>query len=191
MGMTEAEAIQLCRSGNPMGLKTLYELHREKVYRLSWRMLGAPHDAEDAVQEVFLKVFRTAEQWRGDSAFSTWLYRMTSNHCLDVLRRKKVVNFASLDAEDAEGRKFEPADPKDKTGRGGKALCPLVARSLEILPAAQRACLLMREMEDLSYEEIAGALKMNLGTVKSNIHRAKTALKAALEKAGLSPEDYR
>jgi RNA polymerase sigma-70 factor (ECF subfamily) len=189
--MTEAEATQLCRSGNPKGLKTLYEMHREKVYRLSWRMLGTPQDAEDAVQEVFLKAFRTASQWRGDSAFSTWLYRMTSNHCLDILRRKKVVHFASLDAEDSEGRKYEPADPKDRTGRGGRELSPLVARSLRILPPGQRACLLMREMEELSYEEIAQALKMNLGTVKSNIHRAKSTLKAGLEKAGLTPEDFR
>ena len=63
--MTENEAIECCRSGDPGGLKILYDLHREKVYRLSWRMLGSPTDAEDSVQEVYLKVFRTVGQWRG------------------------------------------------------------------------------------------------------------------------------
>jgi RNA polymerase sigma-70 factor (ECF subfamily) len=139
---------------------------------------------------VFLKVFRALGQWRGDSAFSTWLYRLTANHCLDVLRRRKVVRFISLDSEDSEGRKFEPADPSDRTGRMGKGLNPFLAGSLEVLPPPQRACLLMREMEDLSYEEIAAALDMNLGTVKSNIHRAKAALRTRLEKAGYTPDDY-
>jgi len=189
--MTEAEAIELCRSGDPNGLKVLYDLHHEKVFRLSWRILGTPQDAEDAVQEVYLKVFRTVSQWRGDSAFSTWLYRMTSNHCLDVLRRKKVVSFSSLEKRDGEGMAFDPADPADRTGQGGRALGPEVDRALAALPPAQRACLLMREMEELPYEDIAQALQMQLGTVKSNIHRAKATLKAKLEKSGFTPEDFR
>lgn len=183
--MTEHEAIQLCRSGDPGGLKLLFELHREKVFRLSWRMLGRPHDAEDAVQEVFLKVFRSLEQWRGDSAFSTWLYRMTANHCLDVLRRRKVVSFQPIEGA------LDPADPADKTGGGGDVLGSTLTRVLEGLPPAQKACLLMREIEDLSYEEIAQSLEMNLGTVKSNIHRAKIYLKGKLEKSGFTPEDFR
>lgn len=183
--MTENEAIQLCRSGDPGGLRTLFDLHREKVFRLSWRMLGSPHDAEDAVQEVFLKVFRTVEQWRGDSAFSTWLYRLTANHCLDVLRRRKVVAFHPLE------HVAEPSDEADRTGSGGEVLGPALTKALQDLPPAQRACLVMRELEDLSYEEIAQALNLHLGTVKSNIHRAKGTLKERLAKSGFSPEDFR
>jgi RNA polymerase sigma-70 factor (ECF subfamily) len=183
--MTENEAIQLCRSGDPGGLKLLFDLHHERVFRLSWRMLGKPHDAEDAVQEVFLKVFRTVGQWRGDSAFSTWLYRLTANHCLDVLRRRKVVNFQPIEGA------LDPADTADRTGQGGEVLGPVITSALDALPAAQKACLLMREIEDLSYEEIAKALGMNLGSVKSNIHRAKAYLKEKLEKSGFTPEDFR
>jgi len=182
--MTENEAIERCRSGDPGGLKTLYDLHREKVYRLSWRMLGSPHDAEDSVQEVYLKVFRTVGQWRGDSAFSTWLYRLTANHCLDVLRRRKVVQFRPLEGGP------DHADKSDRTGAGGGALGPQVSQALQGLPPAQRACLLMREIEDLTYEEIAQSLGMNLGTVKSNIHRAKAFLKGKLEKSGFTSDDY-
>jgi len=183
--MTENEAIQLCRSGDPNGLKLLFELHHEKVFRLSWRMLGKPHDAEDAVQEVFLKVFRTVGQWRGDSAFSTWLYRLTANHCLDVLRRRKVVSFQSIEGA------LDPIDPTDRTGQGGEVLGAEITQVLQGLPPAQKACLLMREIEDLSYEEIAKSLGMNLGSVKSNIHRAKSYLKGKLEKSGFTPEDFR
>jgi RNA polymerase sigma-70 factor (ECF subfamily) len=144
-----------------------------------------PSCAEDAVQEVFLKVFRSLERWRGDSAFSTWLYRMTANHCLDVLRRRKVIAFHPIEGA------LDPADPADRTGRGGEFLGPLVEKALSGLPGAQKACLLMREMEELSYEEIAKTLGMQLGTVKSNIHRAKSTLKVRLEKSGFSPEDFR
>ena len=80
--MTELEAIDLCRRGEVSGLQVLFELHRTKVYHLSWRMLGSPQDAEDVLQEIYLKVFDRIKNYRGDSAFSTWLYRMTTNHCL-------------------------------------------------------------------------------------------------------------
>jgi RNA polymerase sigma-70 factor (ECF subfamily) len=183
--MTEQEAIQLCRAGDPEGLKPLYELYREKVYRLSWRMLGTPQAAEDAVQEVYLKVFRTVAQWRGDSAFSTWLYRLTANHCLDILRRRKVLTFHPIEGA------LDPADPSDRTGQGDGSLGPAVTAALRGLPDKQRACLLMREIEDLPYEEIARALGLRLGTVKSNIHRAKAYLKNRLSRSGVSPEDYR
>ena len=91
--MTELEAINRCQRGDITGLNVLYELHRTKVFNLSWRMLGSPHDAEDSLQEVFLKVFDRIKNYRGDSAFSTWLYRMTTNHCLDILRRRKILAF--------------------------------------------------------------------------------------------------
>jgi RNA polymerase sigma-70 factor (ECF subfamily) len=181
--MTEQEAIDHCRQGNVEGLRLLFELHRSKVYGLSWRMLGSPHDAEDALQEVYLKVFDRIKNYRGDSAFSTWLYRMTTNHCLDVLRRRKVVPFLG----------FEKApEVEDRTAEGAVmdlGLSPAVRRALAKLPEKQRACLLLRETQDLSYEEIAQALEITVGTVKSNLHRAKEVLKDLFAKEGLSPQD--
>lgn len=181
--MTEHEAIDSCRKGDASGLRVLYELHRTKVYHLSWRMLGSPQDAEDALQEVFLKVFDRVKNYRGDSAFSTWLYRMTTNHCLDLLRRKKIVSF--LGFENAPEAQDRAADAKVLD----LGLSPAVRRALERLPEKQRACLLLRETEGQSYEEIAEALGLTLGSVKSNIHRAKTVLKGCLEEEGVTPED--
>jgi RNA polymerase sigma-70 factor (ECF subfamily) len=181
--MTELEAIQRCQKGDIAGLHMLYELHRTKVYNLSWRMLGSPQDAEDALQEIFIKVFDRIKNYRGDSAFSTWLYRMTTNHCLDLLRRRKILTF--LGFENAP----EVQDRKDSEKAVNLGFSPAIAKSLEKLPGKQKACLLMREMEDLSYEDIATALQLSLGSVKSNIHRAKAFLKETLEKEGLSQED--
>ena len=181
--MTETEAIDRCRAGDIAGLHVLYEIHRSKVYNLSWRMLGSSQEAEDALQDVFIKVFDRIKNYRGDSAFSTWLYRMATNHCLDVLRRRKILSFLG----------FENAPEVEDKKEDGRAIdlgfSPVIAKALEKLPNKQKACLLMREMEELSYEDIAAALGLSLGSVKSNIHRAKAFLKECLEKEGVSPQD--
>lgn len=181
--MTEFEAIDRCRAGDIAGLHVLYELHRKKVYNLSWRMLGTPQDAEDALQEVFIKVFDRVKNYRGDSAFSTWLYRMTANYCLDILRRRKILSFMGF--ENAP----EVEDKKQSGREADLGISPVIESALQKLPEKQRACLLMREMEELSYEEIAQALGLSLGSVKSNIFRAKGFLKSCLEKEGVSPDD--
>lgn len=181
--MTENEAIDRCRRGDISGLHILFELHRTKVYNLSWRMLGSPQEAEDVLQDIFLKVHDRVKNYRGDSAFSTWLYRMTTNHCLDLLRRRKILAFLGFEnAPEAQDKKAE-AKVVDL------GLSPVVAKALARLPEKQKACLLMREMQEMSYEDIAKALELSMGSVKSNIHRAKAALKECLEKEGLSPDD--
>ena len=181
--MTELEAIERCRQGDISGLHVLYDLHRTKVYHLSWRMLGSPHDAEDVLQEIFLKVFDRIKNYRGDSAFSTWLYRMTTNHCLDILRRRKIVAF--LGFENAP----EVEDKKDSAKAMDLGFSPVLAKALEKIPEKQKACFLLREMEEMSYEDIAESLQLSLGSVKSNIHRAKAYLKEYLEKEGLTLKD--
>ena len=181
--MTETEAIDRCRRGDITGLSELFEMHRVKVFRLSWRMLGSEQDAEDVLQEIYLKVFDRIKNYRGDSAFSTWLYRMTTNHCLDILRRRKIIAF--LGFENAP----EAVEKKDSTKALNLGLSPVVEKALAKLPEKQKACLLLREMEELSYEDIAASLQLSLGSVKSNIHRAKGFLKEYLEKEGLTPED--
>lgn len=181
--MTETEAIRRCRQGDPSGLKVLFDLHRDKVFRLSWRMLGGPQDAEDAVQEVFLKVFRVIASYRGDSAFSTWLYRLTANHCLDLLRRRKVLSFIGMDHAP------EPPSPEDASVSARRHLSPVVQEALASLPEKQRACLILCEMEEMSYEEISKTVGISLGSVKSSIHRAKQAMRQALERRGMSAED--
>lgn len=181
--MTEAQAIERCRRGDPSGLKVLFDLHRDKVFRLSWRMLGSPHDAEDAVQEVYLKVFRTVGSYRGDSAFSTWLYRLTANHCLDILRRRKIIAFIGMD-------KAPDPPSKEDTSVGARShLSPVIQKALARIPEKQKACLLMCEMEEMTYEEISVSLGISLGSVKSSIHRAKSAMKKHLEKEGMTAED--
>jgi len=181
--MTELEAIQRCQQGDITGLHVLFDLHRTKVYNLSWRMLGTPQDAEDALQEIFIKVFDRIKNYRGDSAFSTWVYRMTTNHCLDLLRRRKIVTFLGFEnAPEAE-------DKKDSEKAVDLGMSPVIAKALEKLPEKQKACLLLREMDELSYEDIAAALQLSLGSVKSNIHRAKAFLKETLGKEGLTQED--
>jgi RNA polymerase sigma-70 factor, ECF subfamily len=181
--MTETEAIDRCQRGEMAGLHLLYEMHRTKVFNLSWRMLGSPHDAEDVLQEIFLKVFDRIKNYRGESAFSSWLYRMTMNHCLDLLRRRKVLSFLGFESVP------ELEDKKSQHKVANLGLSPVIIKALDKLPEKQKACLLMREMEEMTYEDIAAVLRLSLGSVKSNIHRAKVYLKSHLESEGLSPDD--
>lgn len=174
--MTEAEAIQRCREGDVEGLRVLFDLHHAKAYRLAWRMLGSPEEAEDAVQEVFLKVYRKASLYRGDAAFSTWLYRLTANHCLDELRRRKFRSFLGMEALE----RFPGSGDPVREAEARRGLSAGVWAALHRLPPRLRACLLLRELEEKSYGEIAEILGLNEGTVKSSLHRAKERLRELL-----------
>jgi RNA polymerase sigma-70 factor (ECF subfamily) len=125
--MTETEAIERCRQGDMAGLQVLFDLHRSKVLNLSWRMLGSEHEAEDALQEIFIKVFDRVKSYRGDSAFSTWVYRMTTNHCLDILRRRKILSFMGFENVP------EVADKKDSEKAVNLGFSPVIAKTLEKL----------------------------------------------------------
>lgn len=179
----ELELIHKAAEGDAHAFEALLLAYQKQVYNLALRMTGNPDDAMDLSQEAFIKAWRGLSSYRFDSAFSTWLYRLTSNVCIDALRRNRrrqaVAETVSLDDDDSW---IEPADWEGDPQRllERAELSRAVERGLEALPDHFRQVLVLRELSGLSYQEIGTAMELDLGTVKSRIARARVALRKIL-----------
>ena len=167
------ELVRAAAGGDEDAFAQLVALHEKKVYNLALRMCGDPEDAWDAAQEAFLSAWRGLPSFRGEAGFSTWLYRLTSNAAIDLLRRnKRQRGEASLDDEnlgiDAVDRAPSPQEQAEAAELRGA-----VTAGLFRLSDAHRQALILREVQGLSYEEIAAALAVDMGTVKSRISLRK------------------
>lgn len=185
--MTVEELVWAAAKGNTLAFEELVRLHEKKVYALALRMCGSSEDAADAAQEAFLSAWRGLPSFRGEAGFSTWLYRLTSNAAIDQLRRsRRQREEASLDAGDLP-LDVPDGQPGPQEAAESTELQKAVADGLRQLSEDHRQILLMREYQELSYDEIAQALEVDLGTVKSRISRARRALrKILLERGNLS-----
>ena len=178
--MNELLLISRARGGDREAFGALVEQYRDNVYRLAYRMCGNAYDADEAAQEAFVAAWRALPNFRGDAKFSTWLYRLTTNAAIDVMRREKRHQTVG------DGEMIEVADdadsPQETVERTEQQ--EAVQEALATLSEEYREVLLLRYMEELDYAEIAEVLQLPSGTVKSRINRAKAALKAALLKSG-------
>ena len=182
------ELVRAATGGDEDAFAQLVALHEKKVYNLALRMCGDPEDAWDAAQEAFLSAWRGLPSFRGEAGFSTWLYRLTSNAAIDLLRRnRRQRGEASLDDEnlgiDAVDRAPSPQEQAEAAELRGA-----VTAGLFRLSDAHRQALILREVQGLSYEEIAAALAVDMGTVKSRINRGRKKLRIfLLERGNFSP----
>ena len=182
--MEEKELILRCQKGDEAAFESLIRLHEKKVYTLCRRMCRDEDDALEAAQDTFLAVWRGIGSFRADAAFSTWLYRLATNACLDLLRReKRHGGEVSLDDPDAA---LDPPDPSPLPEEAAERAETRrqVREALLALPDDYREVLLLRETEQLSYAEIAEITGLELGTVKSRISRARLALRNYLAASG-------
>ena len=181
----ERKLIKAAARGSADAFESLVRENERMVYALSLRILGNEQDAQDAVQEVFLKAWRSLASFRGDSRFSVWLYRMTNNACLDQLRRRRVTLVSLTPEEDGEQAPDIPdplPGPQELLER--KELQKAVRSALSELPEDFRRAIVLRETAGLSYAEIAEAMDIDVGTVKSRIFRARKKLCALLTARG-------
>lgn len=190
---TELETIKSVLSGCIDDFEVLVHEYEKPVYNLALRMTGSIEDAQDLTQETFIKAYRRLDSFRGDSKFSSWLYRIASNVCLDHLRAKSRTGTVSISLEDEDGEESElcirdPA-PSVEDSVLGTLTREAVQRGLDVLPEAQRQILLLREISGLSYDEIAQALSLESGTVKSRIFRARKKLCKFLLSDGNIPDE--
>ncbi len=182
--MTVDELARRAAGGDEDAFAQLVGLHEKKVYGLALRMCGNPEDAADAAQEAFLAAWKGLPRFRGEAGFSTWLYRLTSNAAIDHLRRvKRQRGEVSLDGG---GPGLDAVDdaPSPQAQAEETELREAVAEGLSMLSEDHRQALLLRELRGLSYEEIASELRVDLGTVKSRISRARGSLRKILVKNG-------
>lgn len=179
--------IERAQKGDRSALNDLVRKHQERAYQYAYRLTRNQDEAADVVADAFVRVFNALPNFKGQSAFSTWLYRILTNCFLDIRKKEKNRPTTSLDTtiETGEGemeRQFEDDGPSplDETERSerGQAIEDAVTQ----LPEYQRAMIVMYHAEQLSYEEIAEALDLPIGTVKSRLNRARLSLRELLAK---------
>lgn len=184
--------VQRVLEGDTNAFEELVLEYEKKVYNVALRMLNNSEDAADMTQEAFIKAYNSLSGFRGDSKFSVWLTRIVSNLCLDFLRSRNRRPTVSLSMEDEDGEDVQ-LDIADTSQSPGQLLersltRESVRRGLQSLPEDYREILLLREIQGLSYDEIAAALDIEVGTVKSRIFRGRKKLCDYLIKDGNIPE---
>lgn len=184
----EAALIQRCAAGDEAACAELVAEHERMVYQLAFHLLGDRDEALDLSQEVFLRVFRTVHSFRGQSALRTWIYRIVINQARNRQRwwrRRRRNDQVSLDQHLLEhGDVRQPGDgtsPHRALAR--KELATRLWRALDALPFDQRTVVVLREIDGMSYDEIAFSLGVAIGTVKSRLTRARTTLRHDLQEA--------
>lgn len=187
--MTEQELVSRIREGDADAFAILLEQHQKKVYSLAFRMVRHGEDAADITQEVFLSAWKGMGSFHGDCALSTWLYRLTSNACIDFLRREKRKAAAGLHLsldDTEEGETWNLPDFRGDPHRclEEKQTREAIAAGMDALSQEHRTVLALREISGLSYAEIADVLDLEEGTVKSRIARARLALRKKLLESG-------
>ena len=188
----EAAIVRKVLGGDANAFETLVLEYEKNVYNIALRMTGNSEDAADMTQEAFIKAYNSLSGFRGDSKFSVWLTRIVSNLCLDFMRSRNRRPTVSLSMEDEDGEDVQ-LDIAD-TSQSPEQLLERsltresVRRGLQSLPEDYREILLLREIQGLSYDEIAAALDIEVGTVKSRIFRGRKKLCDYLIKDGNIPE---
>ena len=180
----DLKTIRRCKRGEEAAFAEILSRYRGPIYNLCYRMSRNAEDARDLGQEVFIKVFSLLDRFDENYAFSSWLFRIATNHCIDHLRRNRL-RFLSLDGgvgQDGEEYEFQLPDTgpaPDKVLERKQALERL-EEVINDLPPHYKAITLLRHDQQMSYEEIAQVLSLPLGTVKARIHRARQQVQQML-----------
>ncbi|MDE2127036.1 MAG: sigma-70 family RNA polymerase sigma factor [Armatimonadetes bacterium] len=182
---SEQRIIEQCKRGDRNAFDRLMATYQKRVYNLAYRLTGNYDDANDVSVDAFIRVFQAIKLFRGDANFSTWLYRIVTNVYLD--RRKRAQNrthlsleeYISLD-ESSVSRQVEDPAPRPSEVAEQRERAETIQQAIETLPDYQRAMIVLYHTEGLSYEEIAEAMDLPIGTVKSRLNRARLTLRSRL-----------
>lgn len=186
MELDDKTLVARCRAGDQDAYRQLVQRYQRKVYGVAFGMLHNAEDAMDVTQEAFIRVHRYLDRFKGTSSFFTWLYRITVNLCIDHLRKESKAQ--TVDYDDAISHADQEADlqrpwsldtnPANAMDR--KELREVIEKALKSLSPNHRAVILMREVEGLSYKEMARAMKCSKGTIMSRLFHARRRMQAAV-----------
>lgn len=196
MGQDEKLLISRSKAGDIEAFEELIEAYQKKIFSFAYRIIGNYEDAADMAQEALIRIYKSIGGFKEQSSFSTWIYRITTNVCLDEIRRRKSKKEYSLDEEvqmdDGQlKRQVMSDDPGPEEVFEKEELRSIVKNAIDKLPEEQKVVITLRDIQGLSYDEIAEVLDCPGGTVKSRISRARQALKKVLSsKLELLDEEY-
>lgn len=185
----ERRLVRKLKARNPAAFESLMRRYQGPIFNMLFRMIGNREEAEDLAQEVFITVFKRIDTFRGESSLATWIYRIASNHCIN--RKKYLTRRRHYDK-----RSFDDVTDRDQLGDGragvsermprpdemaeGLQMERLIQEAISALDEDQRLVVVLRDVQNLSYEEIGDITGLAPGTVKSRLHRARMALKEKL-----------
>jgi RNA polymerase sigma-70 factor (ECF subfamily) len=183
MEISDLAAAELTRRGDPDAFRVLVERHSRAVYRLAWRMTGNSHEAEDIVQETFLRAYKQLKRFDGRAAFGTWIHRIAVNCSLDLIRSRKRRQETSVDGPENGGLSLPASDPSPERSVQSAQVRELLARAMQELSAMERCAFTLRHHDGLGIEEIGRALGVQPNAAKHSIFRALRKLRRSLEPA--------
>jgi len=188
-GISDALAVERTLAGERDAFRVLVERHSRNVYQMAYRMTGNTYDAEEVVQEAFLRGYKKLSQFAGNANFGTWVYRIGANYAIDLLRQRKIEisRRERPNKETEDGLEVDPLaqvqDPRPSPERlaGNLQLAARMKEALDTLTPAERTAIVMRHWEGCAIEEIAAVLKSNSNATKNTVFRAVAKLRRALE----------
>jgi RNA polymerase sigma-70 factor (ECF subfamily) len=184
--VSDEQIIERAAGGDPDAFGVIVKRWERRIYALTYGMLGREEEARDATQETFIAAFRNLRGFRGEAKVSSWLHRIAVNQCITKQRRAKVRGETSLDEEEEGGNIFAaPADATPAHNVEAEERTALVRRAVKALPSELRQVVVMKEFEELTFQEIADALELPLSTVKSRLYTAMKQLRMRLERSGV------
>jgi len=184
--LDDRDLISRCRDGSRDAFDELITRYQRRVYTFAYRLTGNADDAADIAADTFVRLYTSLASFRGDSSFVTWLFRVVTNIYLDSRKKKRVRQTQSLDEvveleESAVQRQIEDAGPSPHEIAEARERTAAIQAAVASLPEHQRIMVVMYHVDGLAYEEIAEALQLPIGTVKSRLNRARLALRQKLE----------
>ena len=188
-GISDAAAVERTLSGEREAYRVLVERHSAYVYRVAYRMMGNSHDAEEVVQEAFLRAYQKLRQFAGNANFGTWVYRIAANYAIDRLRQKKneesrrevSTRKPESDTEADPLSQIRDQSPNPERLAGSAQLATKMQQALQALTPAERTAIVMRHWDGCGIEEIAAVLKSNSSAAKNTVFRAVQKLRSALK----------
>lgn len=186
MSGNETQLVKKSRAGNIEAFEQLISAYERKAYNIALRIMGNEEDAKDMAQEAFIRIFKSISKFKEQSSFSTWMYRIVTNVCLDEIRKRKNSKVISMDSgiETDNGEikmelKSDSQTPEEAFQR--KENIKIILDAVNELSDDYKSVIVLREMQGFSYEEISNIMECSIGTVKSRINRARKLLKDKLK----------
>ncbi len=193
MDEDEKNLVEKSAGGDIDAFETLIQSHQKKVYNIALRMTKNPEDAQELSQDAFVRAFIAIKKFRGDSSFATWLYRITMNVCTDFLRKRNKASVISIEQsvyESQQTMQLADNEPGPDEISEKNQLKKLVKEAMDLLPPEHREVLILRDLLDMTYKDIANTLSINEGTIKSRINRARENLKKVITSRSELFQDY-